>query len=143
MNAGTGAPRLPWGTPTGILRAMAYALEVYAGDQPVFRCDGKWLFPLFEFENFMNNHGLAPAELTVHDKIVGKAAALLLVRLKVARVVAAVLSRPAQAALEHFCVPYRYTTLVERITCETEQLLLNEWDPETAYDLVKNRIQAC
>ena len=48
---------------------------------PVFTSTGKWLHPLFELEDYLVEHGLEPGNLILQDKIIGKAAALLIHRL--------------------------------------------------------------
>ncbi|MBD3289759.1 hypothetical protein GF337_13210, partial [candidate division KSB1 bacterium] len=56
---------------------MKHALEVYFENRLIFQSDKKWLYPLFDFENFLiENNSYSPSELMVYDKIVGRAAAL-------------------------------------------------------------------
>jgi zinc transport system ATP-binding protein len=118
---------------------MDYTLEVYLGEELVFHSDGKWLYPLFELEEFLAGANLPAAQLTVKDKIVGRAAALLEVRLGVGRVVAGTMSELGRRALERYNVEHEYGTLVERILCKTEELLDDEYDPERAYEMLKAR----
>lgn len=119
---------------------MDNTLEVYLGEELIFRSDGKWLYPLFELEDFLAGADLAAAQLTVKDKIVGRAAALLMVRLGVGRVVAGIMSELGRRALERYNVEYEFGTLVERILCQTEELFDDEYDPERAYEMLKARI---
>ena len=116
-----------------------HALEVYADDTLIFHSDGKWLYPLFELERFLATAGRDPATLTARDKIVGRAAALLMVRLGIGRVFAGLLSEPGKEALEHFGVPYACERLVERISCRTEEILRDEYDLERAYRILRER----
>jgi len=118
---------------------MDNTLEVYLGEELIFRSDGKWLYPLFELEEFLAGADLEAAQLTVKDKIVGRAAALLEIRLGVGRVVAGIMSELGRRALERHNVEYEYGTLVERILCRTEELLGDEYDPERAYEMLKAR----
>jgi hypothetical protein len=116
---------------------METTLALYRGQDVLFRSSGKWLHPLFELEEFLGSSGLDTAELRVRDKIVGKAAALLLVRLGLRRVEAGVLSALARTVLERHAVRYSFETLVERIACRTEELLREIDDPQEAYAMVR------
>ena len=118
---------------------MDNTLEVYLGEELIFSSHGKWLYPLFELEDFLAGAGLEAAQLTVKDKIVGRAAALLEIRLGVGRVDAGIMSELGRRALERHNVEYEYEMLVERILCKTEELLDGEYDPERAYEMLKAR----
>ena len=118
---------------------MAHTLEVFSKETLVFFSDGKWLHPLFELEDFLATSDHDPATLTVRDKIIGKAAALLLIRLGIRDVYGGIMSKLGQQALEKYDVAYGYGTLVDRIDCRTEELLLDEFDFEKAYAILKQR----
>ena len=118
---------------------MVHALEAFSGETLIFHSDGKWLYPLFELENFLATTDYEPAHLVVKDKIVGRAAALLLIRLGVGYVIAGIMSRPGKEALEKYEVKYEYERLVDRIACRTEELLIDEYDPQKAYAMLKER----
>jgi hypothetical protein len=114
-------------------------LRVQYDNRQVFSSVGKWLYPLFELEDFLNS-GACPVEaILVEDKIVGKAAALLLVGMGIRKVKAGVLSELAKAVLERYDVRFSFTTIVERIECQTEILLADVEDPKQAYQIVKTR----
>lgn len=112
---------------------MRHSLEVRHKGGLIFVSDRKWLHPLFELERFLQEHTIPAGELVVRDKIVGRAAALLLVYLGVSRVAADLLSRRGQEVLEHYKLSYQFATLVDRILCKTEELLAHELDPARAY----------
>jgi len=118
---------------------MGNALEVFAGEVLVFSSNGKWLYPLFELERFLAGSGCQPQELLVCDKVVGRAAALVMVFLGVGSIRAGLMSHGGRAVLEHHGVPYSYQQLVERIGCQTEDLLAAEVDPERAWRLLRQR----
>ena len=118
---------------------MEHTLTVFSGETLVFFSDGKWLYPLFELEVFLANADCEPTTLTVRDKIVGRAAALLLIRLGVRDVRAGIMSKLGKEALEKYDVKYEYDTLVDRIDCRTEEILVNEFDLEKAYTILKQR----
>jgi zinc transport system ATP-binding protein len=122
---------------------MEATLELYRDSTLLFQSTGKWLYPLFELEDFLATAKLDPAELTVRDKIVGRAAALLLLRLGLRRVQAGVLSVLAREVLERFQAQYSWETLVERILCETEEILSQVMDPAEAYRVVCRKVGRC
>jgi hypothetical protein len=114
-------------------------LRAYYGQREVFSSVGKWLHPLFELEEFLDTSSYQPETLRLEDKIVGKAAALLLVRLGVRQVKAGVLSKLGREVLERHRVLYSAGQIVERIDCQTEILLSEVEDPEQAYRIVAQR----
>jgi zinc transport system ATP-binding protein len=114
-------------------------IEVFENETRVFSSRGRWLHPLFDLESVIAADERDPQMLEVRDKIVGRAAALLLVYLRIGRVSAGVLSRPAREILVRFAVPFTFEKMVDRIDCRTESLLMDETDPERAYRLLKER----
>jgi zinc transport system ATP-binding protein len=114
-------------------------LTVLHESTPIFTSHGKWLHPLFELEEYLADHAFQPAQLLLQDKIIGKAAALLIHRLGFRTVKAGVLSRLGEAVLQRHAMAYTYERLVDRIHCQTEELLATVEDPEEAYRLVKVR----
>jgi zinc transport system ATP-binding protein len=125
------------------LEAMTTAhpptLTVFHNGTPIFTSHGNWLHPLFELEEYLAEHAFQPAHLILQDKIIGKAAALLILRLEFRTVKAGVLSRLGQAVLQRHGIAYTYEQLVDRIHCQTEELLATVEDPEEAYRLLKVR----
>lgn len=118
---------------------MKHALEVYYGDDLIFNHDGKWLYPLFELEEFLKAHDYNPAELGVHDKIIGRAAALVEIHLGIRHIKAGMMSKLAEEILQKYDVEYSYEKLVDRIACATEDLLIEVDDPQKAYEFIKKR----
>jgi hypothetical protein len=114
-------------------------LTVLHEGTPIFTSHGKWLHPLFALEDYLADHAFQPAHLILQDKIIGKAAALLLHRLGFCTVQAGVLSRLGEAVLQRYEIAYSYEQLVDRIHCQTEELLATVEEPEEAYQLVKVR----
>ncbi|UCF99108.1 MAG: DUF1893 domain-containing protein [Spirochaetaceae bacterium] len=114
-------------------------LRAYAEDREIFSSEGKWLHPLFDLEEFLSSSSYPAESLRVEDKIVGKAAALLLVRLGIRAIRAGVLSELGRAVLERHHVVYSAAQTVPRIDCQTEILLAEVEDPEAAYRIVKAR----
>jgi hypothetical protein len=114
-------------------------LTVLQDGTPIFTSYGKWLYPLFELEAYLADHAIEPAQLLLQDKIIGKAVALLIHRLGFRTVQAGILSRRGEAVLQRYEIAYGYEQLVDRIHCQTEELLATVEDPEEAYQLVKAR----
>jgi len=119
--------------------AHAPTLTVLQDGTPIFTSHGTWLHPLFELEEYLADHAFQPAQLLLQDKIIGKAAALLILRMGFHTVKAGVLSRLGEAVLQRYGIVYTYEQLVDRIHCQTEELLATVEEPEEAYQLVKAR----
>jgi Domain of unknown function (DUF1893) len=118
---------------------QAPTLTVLHEGTPIFTSHGTWLHPLFELEEYLAEHAFQPENLLLQDKIIGKAAALLIHRLGFCTVKAGVLSRMAAVVLHRYGIAYSCEQLVDRIHCQTEELLATVEDPEEAYQLVKVR----
>lgn len=118
---------------------MKHNLEVYREGTLIFFSDAHWLYPLFELEAFLRDTTICAADLFVKDKIIGRAAALLLVRLGIKEVRGELMSKLASEALDRYGVYYTYKKLVDRIICATEDILKEEFDPERAYTILKMR----
>lgn len=117
---------------------MKHTLEVFFENELIFHSDGKWLHPLFDLEIFLNRKNYDPGFLIVKDKIVGRAAALLQLYLGIKSVRAGMMSNLAKELFDHFKINYEYKKLVDRIQCRTEELLQNEYDPNKAYEIIRN-----
>ena len=114
-------------------------LTVLRDGIPVFTSDGKWLHPLFELEDYLTAHHLSPDGLVLQDKIIGKAAALLIHRLGFRAVNVGILSKLGEAVLRRHGIVYTYKQLVDRIHCQTEALLAEVEEPGEAYHMLKVR----
>ena len=86
---------------------------------------------------------------SVADVVVGKAAAMLLIKTGVKRVYAKVLSQKGKEVFERFGVYFEYGTLTERIinrdgtdTCPMEKTVWDVTDIEDGYALLKAKLQA-
>ena len=120
-------------------QVQAPTLTVLYEGSPIFTSHGTWLHPLFELEAYLAEHPIQPEDLILQDKIIGKAAALLIYRLGFRTVKAGILSRLGEAVLQRYVIAYTYEQLVDRIHCQTEDLLAEVEDPEAAYQLVRVR----
>lgn len=84
---------------------------------------------------------------SVADLVVGKAAALLMVKCKIKAVFAKTISNSGQEILKSNNIPFEYEISAEKIInrdgtdiCPMEKTVLNTDDPEEAYILLKNKI---
>ncbi len=120
-------------------KTQAATLTVWHDGAPIFTSTANWLHPLFELQDYLAAHPVEPAHLLLQDKIIGKAAALLIHRLGFRSVEAGILSRLGEAVLKYHGIAYTYELLVDRIHCQTEDLLAEVEAPEVAYELLKVR----
>jgi hypothetical protein len=118
---------------------MDASLELRVGSAVVFASSGRWLHPLFELSDFVARMGTDVSAAELHDKVVGRASAFLIVRLGIRRVHAALLSRLGKDVLDRAGVVLTWDSLVERITCTTETLLEGVTDAEDAYRILCER----
>lgn len=84
----------------------------------------------------------------VADKVIGKAAALLMIYAGVREVYAQVISKPAAKCFEAYQIPYCFGQMVGRIAnragtglCPMEQLCMEIDDPKMAYRALKDKLQ--
>jgi len=117
-------------------------LKVTRNDTMVFESNGKWLHPLLELGEKIQQEGWPAEELFLHDSVIGRAAALLIVRMGIRKCRGDLMSRRALPVLEQAGLDYTCGTLVDKIACQTEDLLAGETDPEAAYRFILNRIEA-
>jgi hypothetical protein len=110
--------------------------------EKVFSSDGSWLHPLFELERFLQVSGTDPADCHLYDKLIGKAAALLIVRLGIRRLTTGLLSSRGERVLIANDIQYEARERVDRLLCRTEELLREVDNPDTAYAIVLARIEA-
>lgn len=115
------------------------SLQLIIDHRVVFESRGKWLYPLFDLEDYVQSRPIEIRRGEIRDKVIGKAAALLIVRLGPARVHGEIMSDLAVQVFETVGLPYSFDERVERITCQTEILLKEIDDPAQAYDLLWKR----
>lgn len=116
---------------------MDHALEIYRKKELIFFSDNKWLHPLFELEIFLYKSSEQIGNLIAKDKIIGKAAAMILLHFGFTKIFAETMSEPARDYLTEKGVEFNYKQLIHRVACRTENLLLEENDPAQGYQLVK------
>ena len=114
-------------------------LRVYRDGKVIFRSNGAWLHPLFELEDFLLSGDHDRSSLHLEDTVVGKAAAFLIWRLGIPSVKTGILSRLGAEVLETAGIAFKCDELVDRILCQTEQILAAVDDAEQAYEILKAR----
>jgi hypothetical protein len=119
--------------PTGV------TLRLYVDGEVVFESGGRWLHPLFELEEHLARTGLDPAGARLVDRITGRAAAFLVVRMGIRILDTRLLSDRAVPLLDAHGVRWRCAERVERVLCRTEDLLADVQDAEAAWTLLQAR----
>lgn len=114
-------------------------LRLYSGAGTLFSSEKHWLHPLFDLEDFLSGSGRDPAGTRLVDRVTGRAAAFLVVRLGIRDLGTLVLSRRAIPVLEAGGVRWRCREEVDRLPCATEDLLAGIQDPEAAWELLRER----
>lgn len=118
---------------------MNYALEVYNSEKLIFSSNGKWLHPLFELEDYLLQNSIEPNILLLKDKIAGKAAAFLMVRLGFKKVHIELISEGAIKVFNHFGIDFQYTNKVPAIECKTETIIDSSQSPEDVWQMLRRR----
>jgi hypothetical protein len=116
-----------------------YSLQVIIDNKVIFQSYGKWIYPLFDLEVFLEEHPICMTFAEVRDKVIGKAAAMFILRLGAGRVHGDVMSELAVKVLSRKGIFYTFDKLVKRIDCQTEEILLKVDDPDIAYRILCQR----
>ena len=119
------------------------SMQVLLDGQVLYSSDGKWLYPLFDLEEYLEEYPDLLRNATVWDKVIGKAAALLILRMGGNRVHGVLMSELAAEVLEKAGVAYSFDSLVPRIDCQTEEILEDIVDPDEAYKLLCESAGRC
>lgn len=114
-------------------------LAAFAEGKLIFSAGGAWLHPLFDLETFLATYSGSLDDLSLHDTVAGKAAAVLMVRMKVARVHIDLVSDLAVTLYQKHQIPLTYGERIEKILCKTEELLGSMEDEEAMYQLLSER----
>lgn len=125
--------------PAGITLRV-WSLSAPSGAEPVFESAGKWLHPLFELKEFLEqNPQIDPQDLILRDRIIGRAAAFLILQMGIPRAGAEIVSRLALSLFASRGLTLSGDSVVDSISCQTEELLANEDDSEKAWRLLSER----
>lgn len=123
------------------------SLQVFNGDSLIFQSSGKWLHPLFEFEDFLKTYDGPKDDLKSHDSAIGKAAALLSIRCGIKKFNAELLSQNAKNYIEEVNqkaedsqkIELIWTNLIPKLLCQTENQLEDLHDSDQMYFLLRQR----
>lgn len=118
---------------------MKYHLELYRDDRLIFSSNGRWIYPLFDLEEFITKENIALEGLILKDKIAGRAAAFLMCHMGIKRVHIGLLSQVGKDVFHSFGVKVTWDQLTDRIKCRTESLLEDITDIKEAYIILKKR----
>lgn len=116
-------------------------LKIFSSDTQIFYSESKWLHPIFEFEEFLKTYDGPRTNLSAWDSAIGKAAAVLLVRLGVKQIHGELVSNLAVKYIAQTLGEGKLTwdTLVDRLMCQTESQLENLTDSDEMYYLLRQR----
>ncbi|MGA2081591.1 MAG: DUF1893 domain-containing protein [Holophaga sp.] len=114
-------------------------MRLYRDGEVLFSSEKHWLHPLFDLEGFFAQGRCDPGRTRLVDRVTGRAAAFLVVRLGIPELDTRILSRRAVPVLEQHGVRYRCGELVDRILCATEDLLAETRDLDAAWALLQER----
>lgn len=109
------------------------------GQETLFSSTRPWLHPILDLTEFLSHESVDLSGCTLYDKIIGRAAALLIVRLGIRSVQTDVISRRAIPVFEGYGVVWQGGETVERIDCRTEEILADEYNPDTAFRIIRAR----
>ena len=118
---------------------MEHSLIISLDNQTVFTSDQHWLYPLFEFEDYLKRSGASADCLFLKDKIAGKAAACMIVFLGIKHCHIELLSERAIPVFKGNGIEYTYDRLVEHIQCRTEDLISDSMSISDAYLFLRKR----
>ena len=121
----------------------SHSLCLVKGDEVIID-DRSGISPLMSFiEQNKDLNGFSAA-----DKVVGKAAAFLMIKCGIKAVYASVLSRPAYELLVSYRKELQYSTLTEKIInregtgiCPMEKEVLSATSPQEAYSFLKIKLE--
>jgi len=115
------------------------SMIVYYYDKEIFSSKSKWLIPLFELEQFLEKHNYDKENLSIHDRVAGKAAAVLTTRLKISKVNVDLISNFGFNYYTEKKTQLSYGKKISTLLCQTEVLLEKETDPEKMYNILLER----
>jgi len=118
---------------------LEHSLIVRLNDQVIFTSDQHWLYPLFELEDYLDQNKLIVQDLFLTDKIAGRAAACLIVRLGIKKCHIGLLSERAIPVFKGHNINFTYDTLVEHIQCRTEDLITDKMSIDDSWLFLRKR----
>jgi len=120
-------------------------LRIYIGETAVFSSDKDRLMPMMEY---LESHSPGPQPVTIFDKVIGNAAALLAVKANAREVYSPLGSEIAVKTLEKHGIAYNFSEIVPYIMrpdgkgmCPMEKLSIGK-TPDEFYQELKARMEA-
>lgn len=114
-------------------------LKVYSGESLVFTNDGNWLHPLFALADFLQTSDLDVNSLFLEDKLIGRGAAVLIIRMGIKKCHAGIISSRAVSLFEQYDISWTYDEIVDKLDCQTELVLSDHMSLEDAYSELARR----
>ncbi len=118
---------------------MDWSLVVKHKGEEIFTSRGKWLYPLFELEDFFKERDYPRDQLEMIEKVAGQAAAFLIVRLGIRNCHIKLISEKAIEVLNRFDVSYTFDEKVPLIQCRTEHILDKNMSLDEAWQILRRR----
>lgn len=118
---------------------MEHSLIIRHKENIIFTSDSHWLHPLFELDDFLSKKNIPVPELFLQDKIAGKAAACMIVRLGIRRCHIELMSERAVPVFEKAGVSYTFDKMVEHIDCRTEYLITDDMSVDDVWLFLRKR----
>ena len=118
---------------------MEHSLIISYHDRIIFTSDSHWLHPLFELDDFLSKNPYTTSDLFLRDKIAGKAAACMIVRLGIRKCHIELISERAIPVFKKAGVECTYDTVVEQIECRTEYLITDDMSVDEAWLFLRKR----
>jgi len=125
-------------------------IRVFDGEMLIFSSAGKWLMPIFELEQFMETYTGPRTCLSAHDTAIGKAAAVMMIRLGISRMYANLTSDVALTYIarlntvnnelnKNSHIQLLYDRKVPKLLCATEDMLAPLSDTDAMYLLLRQK----
>jgi len=118
---------------------MDVSLKAIKNNKTIFTSTSHWLLPLFELEEYLQDNDIHGKDLFLYDKIAGKAAAALIVKLGIKNCHIELLSQRAEPIFKKYGVNYTFGTRVEKISCKTEELISDNMSIEEIHTFLRKR----
>jgi len=115
------------------------SMELYRDSECIFNSQSHWLYPLFELEEFLKENPIEPDSLYLKDKIAGRAAAALILRLGITHCHIELISQRAVDLFQRNRMDFSYDRLVEQIDCRTEEWIKDDWTLDQTWLFLRKR----
>ncbi len=118
---------------------MERSLIVKHLGKEIFSSRAKWLYPLFDLDEFLKGGNLPVGEMELTEKVAGQAAAFLIARLGFRQCHVKLISEQAINVFERFAISCTFENKVPSIQCRTEHILMKDMSLDEAWQLLRRR----